>query len=174
MVDFDDDELFEGLESDSEPQSDFDVASVLRRVKKLEYKLEKQKAYKKDVELKLKLGVEKTEEAIESLKDMVLKYMQANKKTKLTFDDVGTISVVNADKEDWIFPADKEGEAELLRQVIAEFSDDPDLLKKVTKTDVKVDKKGLKEYLEGEPEMMQNLKAVKWDKVDPHLTFRKK
>lgn len=170
MVDFDDDDLFEGLESDSEPQSDFDVASVLRRVKKLEYKLEKQKAYKKEVELKLKLGVEKTEEAIENLKKMVLTYMTANKKTKLTFDDVGTISVVNSDKEDWVFPFDKEAEQELVDTLL-----EMDLESAFKEREYKIDKKLLREILESNPEIAEELKdLIPWAKVEPHLTFRKK
>ena len=170
MVDFDDDDLFEGLESEDEPESDFDVASVFRRIRKLEYKLEKQKTYKKEVELRLKQGVEKTESAIDSLKEMILKYMTKNKRSKLTFDDIGTISVVNLDKEDWIMPKTKEAEQELIDTLL-----EMDLESAFKEREYKLDKSNLRSILENNEHIAEELKdLVPWAKVDPHLSFRKK
>ena len=100
-IDIEDDELFEGLESDQEPQSEFDVSRVIRRIKKLEYKLIKQKEYKKNMEQILSDGVKKTEESIDELRKLVINYMRWQNKPKLKFDDLGTVSLLNQGKKEY-------------------------------------------------------------------------
>jgi|ERR1035437_2870639 septal ring factor EnvC (AmiA/AmiB activator) len=141
MYEFDDDELFEGLTSETDPANEFDVSRVLRTIKKLNYKLEKQKEYKRQLEEKLKAGVADTEAVIASLRDKIQAYMKNEKKAKLSFEDLGSVSVGKA-KEDWVFSDDKEQIKALVEQLQENF------LKLYVKTSYDLDKVQFKGYLD--------------------------
>lgn len=111
-----DDDLFEGLVSEAEPLDDFDVSRLVRAINKLQYKLEKQKEYKKRVTEQLNLGITKTADTIESLKNQIKTYMINSSKKKLTFDDLGTISLVTPNP-DWVIPNDDEVLDSLIKQL---------------------------------------------------------
>lgn len=134
----DDDDLFEGLESDEAPFDDFDVSRILRTLKKLDYKLQKQEEYKKLVEEKLKTGIQKTKDSREFLRNNIFEYMRSRKKKKLTFDDVGTVSL-GEDKEEYVIT----DEDALLKRLLEDL---PDLVK----TTHEINKKAFKEFLTNE------------------------
>lgn len=164
--DFDDDELIDGLESDSPPMSDFDVAANLKRLRKLEYKLDKQKEYKSHVEEKLKAGVKKTEDAVKTIRANILTYMQTNGKDKLSFDDVGTVSLTNKNKKEFVI-TDEEA---LLRELKSDDYWEAFLIQQ----EPKINKKDLEKFLD-EIEEYNNLPSglVYRDK-DPGLQIKKK
>lgn len=96
MMDFDDDEMFGDLFASGDEfkiEVEFDVTRAIRSIGREERVLAAKKRYKDELNFKLDAGLKKSEANIDFLKTQIKGFMEMNNKNKLSFDDLGTVSL---------------------------------------------------------------------------------